>query len=136
MVVAKSSLTFTWWPPGVLFHPPNGHRVVICVFSVCVPIESPVKNFLPYFEYQLNFCKFCVGLTSFMTRTKASTHFWISLCFNLSSLWQVHDVFLSNAKMWIWIFWPWFGTIKKLLILSVNGVLCYFPKCALLWGHR
>jgi hypothetical protein len=34
--------------------------------------------------------------------------------------------------MRILIFRPRFNTIKKLFILIVNGVLCYFPKCAFL----
>ncbi len=44
----------------------------------------------------------------------------------------MHDVYLFNAKTWIWTFLPRFGITKKLFILSVNGVFCYFPKCALL----
>jgi hypothetical protein len=38
--------------------------------------------------------------------------------------------------MWIWTFQTQSSTTKILLILSVNGVLCYFPKCALLQGDR
>jgi len=48
----------------------------------------------------------------------------------------VHGVFLSNPKRHIQTFWPQSSTIKKLFILSVNCVLCYFPKCALLQGNQ
>jgi hypothetical protein len=48
----------------------------------------------------------------------------------------VQDVSLSNAKMWSWTFQPCSRKIKKLLILSVNGVLCYFPKCAIFQGDQ
>jgi hypothetical protein len=48
----------------------------------------------------------------------------------------VHDVSLLNAKTWIQTFRPQYGTTKKLFILNVNGVLCYFPKCALLQGDQ
>ncbi len=34
--------------------------------------------------------------------------------------------------MRIQTFQPRFGTTKKRFIFSVNGVLCYFPKCAFL----
>ncbi len=50
-----------------------GHQVVICVFSIHVLTKFPVKIILPYFGYQLNFCKFCVGLTFPMTKMEAST---------------------------------------------------------------
>jgi hypothetical protein len=40
--------------------------------------------------------------------------------------------FFFNAKMQILIFRPRSNIIKKLFILIVNNVLCYFPKCAFL----
>ncbi len=48
----------------------------------------------------------------------------------------MHDVYLSIAKTWIGIFLPRSGITKKLLIFSVNGVFCYFSKCALLQGDQ
>jgi len=48
----------------------------------------------------------------------------------------VHDVSLSNAKTRIQTFQPQSSTTKKLLILNVNGVICYFPKCAFLQGDQ
>ncbi len=41
-------------------------------------------------------------------------------------------MFFFNAKMRILIFRPRSNIIKNLFILIVNGVLCYFPKCAFL----
>ncbi len=70
----------------------------------------------------------------YMTRIDAFTHSLISLCSHLSSFWWVHDVSISNVKTWIQIFQPQFGKTKKLLILNVNGVFCYFPKHVLLQG--
>jgi mannose/fructose/N-acetylgalactosamine-specific phosphotransferase system component IIC len=48
----------------------------------------------------------------------------------------VHDVSLFNAKTRIQTFWPRCATTIKLFILSVNGVLYYFPKCALFQGDQ
>ncbi len=70
-----------------------------------------------------------------MTRIESSIHSLIFLCFNLF-FWQVHDVFTFNVKTWIQIFQPRPSTTKKLFIFSVNGVLSYSPKCALLQGNR
>jgi len=48
----------------------------------------------------------------------------------------VHDVSLSNAKTKIQNFQPQSGTTKKVLILNVNGVICYFPKCSFFQGGQ
>jgi hypothetical protein len=60
---------------------------MICMFSVHVINKFLLKIIVPYFGYQLNSCKFYVGLTYFMIGMGASTHSGISLCFSLSSFW-------------------------------------------------
>jgi hypothetical protein len=61
---------------------PLGHD--LCIFSPC-SYRIPGQSFPSIFWISTYFCKFCAGLTSPMTKIKASIHSWTSFCSNLSS---------------------------------------------------
>ncbi len=124
-MATKCFPTSAWWPPSC----------DMCV-SIHVLIKFPYKIILLSSRYQLHSCIFYVGLAFPSTRMEASTHFWISFCSNFSPFWHVHVVSLSNARMWSQTFRPQSNTTKKLFIFNINGVLCYFPKCALFQGDQ
>jgi len=73
------------------------------------------KTIFPYFGFQFTSIKFSVGLTSH--------DFYRFLIYVHLHPFEVHTNTFGHIQS------------KKILIFSVDGVMCYYPKCIILQGN-